>query len=154
MKRVLPPILAFLLLAACGSLLDTSAGPATAVSLARQVNGPRQLTLEVEVDGRSATLDLPAQRGQADDVLRSARYGDVPAEAELRRAGEVLGRVAFQHSLERHSTHWIATIVGQVRPAGFCMGIMETAPHALRPGQAAPDTMFVMHGSLPEEAVC
>ena len=154
MKRVLPPFLPVLLLAACGSLLDSSAGPATAVSLARQVNDARQLTLEVEVDGRRATLDLPAQRGQADDVLQSARFGDMPAEVVLRDADQVLGRVTFQHRVERRSTHWIATIVGQVRPAGFCMGIMETAPLALRPGQAAPDTMFVMHGSLPEGAIC
>jgi hypothetical protein len=114
----------------------------------------------VDVGGRRATVQLhqAGSRPGLTTEIHGPRYGDVPVRVTLLSGdGEPLATVTFTQLFERGNNHWVSAVVGSQRPLGFCMGTVEVAPlpaTAFPEATDAPDTLFVMHGSIPKGAVC
>ena len=136
-------------------------GPEIAVSLI--VDEPRRAVfaapLVLSVDLSDVAVQVAAGAtdpgiGRAD--VRGARYGDVPVHVRLLgQSSAVLAEATFSQGFERDNLHWIAAMVGQRRPLGFCVGALIPVPiSGGATAAAATDTMFVMYGRIPRGAVC
>lgn len=139
------------MLAACTNLFGPD-GPKTSVSLDLQRSMEPLPELRVWIDGqRIETLaDVPGG-GPAVVTIHGPRYGSVPVRVVLAStAGDTLATAEFMQEFRRGDLHWIAAEVGPRRPLGHCIGTLLVTP--LR-AQIA-DTLFVMHGGIPEGAVC
>ena len=83
--------------------------------------------------------------------MRGPRYGEVPVRVTLLAAsGDTLTAVHFSQRFQRDHQHWLSALVGRHRPVGHCIGSLAASPL----GAGAADTLFVMYGSIPEDAIC
>lgn len=140
-----------LALAGCESLLGVG-GPVIVVSLGMQGTVEAPLFLRADIGGRQVEVQ---SRILGDDRAftegHGPRYGEVPVRATVLSASrQELATVSFTQEFRRGNRHWLSALVGQQRPEGFCIGAVAAAP--LRTGGA--DSLFVMYGGMPEDAVC
>lgn len=116
--------------------------------------------MRVDIGGRRVTIEFyqVGSRPGLTTEIHGPRYGDVPVHATLvSRGGDRLASVEFTQRFERGSNHWVTAIVGLQRPGGHCIGTLEVAPlpaNAFPESGGVPDTLFVMHGSIPKGAIC
>jgi hypothetical protein len=147
-----------LVLAGCSDILGGS-GPRVYLSVGAQRMLPAEVRLHVESDGHTAEL---ATIGPLDEqqptYFRPGGYGQREVRLELRSAsGATITDYAYAQTFPRDSNHWIVVALGTSRPIGLCIGNLAAIPlpaGALDGNPASADSMFVMHGSLPEGAVC
>ena len=137
-----------------------SDGPDISISghLDRSVLEPP--TLHVEIGRRETIFHLHelGSRPVMSREIHGPRYGDVPIHVALVAGnGTPLAAVEFVQEFERGSNHWVTAVVGLHRPGGHCIGTLEVAPlpaNAFPETTGGPDTLFVMHGSIPKGAIC
>ena len=106
--------------------------------------------LHVYIEGRPPVSLAGRRDGQRVEREIEPRLGSrLVAVLVVNAEGDTLASTRYSQSFERGKSHWVATIVGEARPIGHCIGVLLAIP--LR---SAPDTAFVMYGSLPQGAVC
>lgn len=144
-----------LALAGCSDVLGIG-GPKIVVSVARQSNVGDPLLLQAAIGGRRVEVESPRTLDDYDDgyrEVRGPRFGDVPVHATvLTTSRDTLATVEFTQTFRRGERHWISAVVGPDRPDGFCIGNIVAAP--LRTAPAGADSLFVMYGGIPEDAIC
>jgi len=142
----------------CSDLFGPS-GPEISVSLElRQPLGALPL-LRADIGGRAVQLTATAaEPGGASREVRGPRYGQVPVRVTLTTpSGEQLAMVEFSQWFYRNSKHWVAAVVGQRHPMGHCIGTLAVAPILVGTPSGSgsgTDTLFVMYGSIPDDAIC
>lgn len=72
--------------------------------------------------------------------------------ALLTGSRDTLSMLEFTQEFRRGHRHWLSAVIGRDRPDGFCIGTVAAAP--LRTAPAGADSLFVMYGGMPEDAVC
>jgi hypothetical protein len=141
-----------LALSACTSLFGPGWPKLTAsISIQHPTSNPP--TLRADIGGRQVHLTPPAgTASHAATNVPGVRYGEVPVRVALltTSGADTLAAAAFTQRFARDHDHWIAAEVGLRRPIGMCIGQLEVVP---LPGERS-DTLFIMHGSLPEGAIC
>lgn len=157
MRRLL--LLPALALLGCSGVFSPD-GPD--ISLSGDLNRAvaRAPVLQVTIGGRQ--VNLPFSDGVAGAKvlkrIRGPRYGDVPVRVALvSPQGDSLAAVTFRQDFERDNNHWVSVLVGTYRPQGFCIGVLEVIPlraNAFPESAAVQDTLFVMHGRIPKDAIC
>lgn len=146
LRRAAPVVLAAAVVSACGILGPS--GPNLSLRLEVRPDAaaaPSEVGMAVEVGGRPFALDRP---GTLD--VHAPGTGEKDVVVELWGPSGTLLRHAFTHDFRAGSDHWIHALVGGARPLGHCIGRLT----ALALPDAAPDTVFILDGSLPEDAVC
>lgn len=113
----------------------------TAFVLRTDIGGKRRVELATDAArGRHASTDV-----------RGDQYGNVPVRVMLLTAsGDSVAAVSFFQDFHRGYQHWVAALVGPQRPLGICTGAVVASP--LTVGNT--DTLFVMYGNIPDDAVC
>jgi len=103
------------------------------------VEGLRRITLTGQRDGMRVEREVEAPR--SGELLVAVRL--------LSASGDTIAATQYLQRFERSKTHWIAMLVGSNRPLGHCLGTLLVLSTI-----ADPDTAFIMHGGLPEGAIC
>jgi hypothetical protein len=141
--------------AGCSDVLGIG-GPRIVVSVAKQSGVGDPLLLQADIGGRRVEVESPRTLDDYDDryrEVRGPRFGDVRVHATVLTAGrDTLATVEFTQGFRRGDRHWISAVVGPDRPEGFCIGDLVAAP--LRTAPAGADSLFVMYGGIPENAIC
>ena len=96
--------------------------------------------------GPKIVVSVARQSNVGDPLLMRADIGGRRVEVESART------VEFTQGFQHGDRHWISAVVGPDRPDGFCIGAVVAAP--LRTSPAGADSLFVMYGGIPEDAVC
>lgn len=147
------------LIAACALTVSACTNPSGPIwpkltaSISMQHPTSEPPTLRADIGGRQIQLTPPAEAGSyASTTVPGLRYGEVPVRVALltTSGSDTLAAASFTQRLTRDHDHWITAVVGLNRPIGMCIGQLEVVP--LR-GEGA-DTLFIMHGSIPEGAIC
>lgn len=145
---------ALLLLAGCS--LTGPERPDLSISLRSDVDLPPGSLFRVVIDGQSHDLELGAQRDTRYSIDRHApRTGEFAVAASLVNASQAtLASATFMQEYVADANHWVSAWVGEQRPIGHCFGTLVPVP--IVPPLAAPraDSMFVMYGRIPKDAVC
>lgn len=145
---------ALLLLAGC-SLVDPER-PDLSISLRSDVDLPPGTVFRVVIDGQSHDLQLGSQRDTRYSIDRQApRAGEFAVTASLVSASQTtLAAASFVQQYVPDADHWVSAWVGEHRPIGHCFGTLVPVP--IVPPLAAPraDSLFVMYGRIPKDAVC
>lgn len=157
MRRLLLP--AALALFGCSGVFSPD-GPD--ISLSGDVNRAvaQVPVLRVTIGWRQVDLPFRARDAGAGVAkqIRGPRYGTVPVRVALISAdGDSLAAVAFTQEFARDHNHWVSAIIGTYRPDGFCIGELDVVPlpvGAFPESGTVPDTLFVMHGRIPKNAIC
>ena len=116
--------------------------------------------LRVDIAWRRETIeaDLSGFRPGRSTEIHGPRYGDVPVRVTLLSSeGAPLAAVEFVQEFARNNNHWVTAVIGTHRPGGFCIGALEVVPlpvGAFPESAAVQDTLFVMHGRMPKDAIC
>ena len=135
----------------CSSVLGSNA-PEVTLSLRSEEAVPAYQRLDVTIGGREFRLE-PLDEG-ASERVRAPRVGELPVRVTLVDHHSVsAAAVEFTQRYQEDSNHWVSVLVGLRRPLGHCFGQLIVTPLSLA-GTANPDTMFVMYGGLPKNAVC
>jgi len=89
--------------------------------------------------------------GETSKQLTAPRDVSLPVNvALLDFAEDTLARVEFRQRFGgSDDDHWVLAVIGVNRPIGFCIGSLAMA--ALPTGS---DTLFVMYGHIPRDAIC
>ena len=143
-------VAAVLAVAGC-SLVSQSDGPVISTSLNVGPTGTQPLRLVINIDGRQNELfaDEANSWHTALDV-NAVHTGAQPVTVMLRAAnGDSLAGASFTENYQSANSYWIAGVVNTRRPVGFCLGAVIVRPLA---GRA--DTLFILHGGLPNGAIC
>lgn len=147
---------------ACLSILVAASGcsilfgpdePDVTISLSAGDDVERAMALDVGLGGRvfrvEANSSSPPMTARAPDV------GAHTVRVELVEVpDEVLATAQFSQTFQEDYDHWIAGIVGVYRPVGHCIGELIVVPLEPAGSQTEPDTLFLMHGGIPRDAVC
>jgi hypothetical protein len=143
-----------LLLPGCG-VLDVEE-PDLSVSLHSDAPLPRAYTFRVTVDGER--FDLRVDSGfvaQADREVGVSREGDLHVTAELLDPmGRLVADTSFTQTYDNDSNHWVSGHIGERRPVGFCIGNVYAVRIDPPVATARADSLFVMVGSIPKDAIC
>ena len=149
--RLLPPgrvlgLMAVLGIAApgCADLLGLG-GPEVSIGFAVDASVQRDLHLYVGVGGHWYRLDEPGR------IMEHApRSGELRVTVQLLESDRIVGTDAFRQEFGDGYEHWVHARVGGARPTGYCIGAVSAVP------VEAPvsDTMFVVHGRIPKDAIC
>ena len=138
--------------AGCSGILNPLR-PEVALSYIRSDPLDTPTEVHIAIDGRNVRLPAPdnEESGRTSATITARRYGSVPVHiALLTTDGDTLAALQITHRLERGHGHWVGAQVSDWRPQGHCIGAVATAP--LRPPSA--DTLFVMYGGIPHDAIC
>ncbi len=139
----------------CSNILGVG-GPQVSVSLEARQGLTAGAKLRADIGGQ--VIQLAPTTGVAPRTsaeVRGSRYGEVPVSVTLLGAsGDTLAAIGFTQRFERGHNHWIAAIVGDRRPIGPCIGNLAVVPVLATMLETSPDTLFVMHGSIPKNAIC
>jgi hypothetical protein len=149
--RALLLLVAPLALASC-SIIGPSDGPTISVSFSTSGSSNKILTSRVQVNGDVIPL-TPTAAGnwQASLDYHASRYGQTSIRVTLTNAtGDSLAAITDTFNYERGNLNWIASTVLTSRPVGFCLGSVKAAAVKGTVG----DSLFVMIGAIPENAVC
>lgn len=140
-----------LLIAGCSSIFG-SEGPEVSIGLRTDGASVPIARFEVDIGGRH--FGLQPREGESSRDVRAPDTGTLPVRARLLATGsDTLANLEFTQTFREGSDHWVVAWVGLERPLGHCIGRLIVTP--LPPNtEAAPDTLFLMHGSIPEGAVC
>jgi hypothetical protein len=123
----------------------------------------RNLTVSLAVQVAMPAARLHTQIGEQRVVLHADGVGETSKDlaapggatlpvnvALLDLVGDTLASVAFEQAFAgSDNNHWIATIVGTHRPIGHCIGSLTVTPLT-----AGSDSLFVLHGRIPRDAIC
>lgn len=154
MRHGLRRSLALAGLAAIGGCSDLFGlrGPEITVSVDVQPPVGTAFVLRSDIGGRRVELTAHTAHGlrKSTDV-RGDRYGTVPVQVTLLTvSGDSVTAVSFSQEFHHGYQHWVAALIGPRRPLGICTGAVLAAP--LTGGSS--DTLFVMYGSIPHDAIC
>ena len=134
---------------ACNGFLGSDHRPVE-VSMTLQRSWDRPPVFEAEIGGRrvQVTGHLDGQRTVR--IIQAPRSGELPVTVRLLDAdGGTLASTQYTQLFESKTTHWVAVSVGTRRPLGICIGELLALPTRF-----PTDTVFVMYGSIPDDAVC
>lgn len=139
-------------LVGCSDLFGLK-GPEITVSLDVQPAVGTAFVLRTDIGGKQRVeLTTDATRGRhASTDVRGDQYGNVPVRVMLLTAsGDSIAAASFFQDFRHGYQHWVAALVGPQRPFGICTGAVVASP--LTVGRT--DTLFVMYGNIPQNAIC
>jgi hypothetical protein len=114
-----------------------------ALSFSDELTPPMQL--QVTVDRHVFRLDTPSRR-----TVNVERSGTLSVAVLLLASGDTIAADSFTQKFDVGSSQWVHVSVGGVRPIGHCIG----AVRALALDLPNPDSAWVIHGSIPNDAIC
>lgn len=129
----------------CSNFLGLFGDPDLSISLAVQGPPSRPLQMEIDVGGRAFRLDAPGSRD-----VDAPSTGELQVTVRLLSGSDTLAVDSFSQRFNDSDDHWIHGFVTDTRPLGFCLGLVRA--HGLTATQ--PDSLFVLHGSLPKNVIC
>lgn len=141
-----------LLTGACNPLDE---GPAVSISAYADVALPPGHVFEVTIAGVRHEVQMGSDRHTRYEINREApRTGQLDVTARLRGpAGVSRAEGTFRQRFQDGSNHWVAGHVGTHRPVGHCIGSLLAI--GIDPAPAAgADTLFILYGGIPNDAVC
>lgn len=145
--------IAMVALLACGCSSFFGSDPEPDVQLIMWGKTEGLSALEVSLGERDFRLEIDEPNPRMD--VHAPRVGSLPVQVRLRGASaDVLAAAEFTQTFREDRNHWVAGDVGLRRPLGHCIGTLIVIPLSATPAGAVPDTLFLMHGSIPKDAVC
>ena len=69
-------------------------------------------------------------------------------------SGDTLAWTRVTLDLRANHGHWVVATAGGPRPAGHCIGTLQAIPIRSATGGGSIDSLYVMHGSIPDGAIC
>ena len=107
---------------------------------------------QVDIDGRAFRFEPATELRRQVEAPKS---GELQVRVTLRdTAAETLAVADFTQSFDDDRNHWVSGLIGLQRPFGHCIGELTVLPLPRRAGEEQADTLFLMHGSIPKDAVC
>lgn len=145
---------ALLLLAGC-SLLGPER-PDLSISLRSDVDLPAGAVFRVVIDGQTHDLELRSQRDTTYTIDRRApRTGELAVAASLVSPSQTtLAAASFVQQYVPDADHWVSAWVNERRPFGHCTGTLVPVPIEPPLVASRADSLFVMYGRIPKDAVC
>ena len=129
----------------CSSILGPS-GPSVSIQLAHSPASQGEVHLAVSINRDSYLLESSEEID-----VDAPGTGSLPVAVSLgNRAGTELASLSFDQLFVDGHLYWIHARIGIIRPLGHCIGQLHVFPL----DGLEPDTLFLTHGSIPEDAVC
>lgn len=130
--------------------------PDLSISLRSDVDLPPGSVFRVIIDGRTHDLELGSQRDTRYSIDRQApRTGEFSVAASLVNASQTtLAAASFVQGYVADADHWVSAWVGERRPFGHCIGTLVPVPIVPPLVASRADSLFVMYGRIPKDAVC
>jgi hypothetical protein len=152
-RRRASALAALMMIAGCGGEIEP--GPQVTISLTSETELPSGYVFAVDVGGDAHELAIGTAPGIHYEIQRDApRAGELDIVVRLLPPdGVALAGIGFTQRYSRGANHWVAGRIGTTRPVGFCIGTLHPVPLEPAPAPGA-DSLFVMYGSLPQDAVC
>jgi hypothetical protein len=128
--------------------------PDLSISVQPEVSVPSSTAFHVTVGGRNFELQLGPERIRYAIKSHAPQTGELPVSVALRSpTNTTVAEAAFNQVYEEGSNHWVAGNIGTRRPIGHCIGTLLAVP-ITPPITAGGDTLFIMYGSIPKDAIC
>ena len=143
-------IVGLVLVSAC-SVTDPKE-PDLTISLTSDVPLSSSHVFRVEVDGTRYDLPLGSATTRYSMDRTVPRTGSFNVTASLLDGSNPVASASFLQVFERDRDHWVSAIIALQRPVGHCFGTMIALPYLTT--SAAADSVFLMYGSIPKDAVC